>query len=204
MNIPGDQTGRSALIRKKTGEATLPLLAWIKRRMLNNFFTDRLQVTTIDTLRIMYFLIFLIAWLFTEAGRNYYRPYIYDHDLHDFGFADTIGNLGGIIVEIFFGLALVNATRKKGLRVITFLVTLCILYESFQQYLPHKVFDWKDIIATLIGGSVALILFLNMPRMVGRNQVIHRFAGTERYWFTKQTSGKRMSWELFTHVEDRS
>ena len=86
----------------------------------DNFFLDKEKLRTIDTLRITYFVIFLFSFGLTELGRFVYRPFIYENNINDFGIADSKGNLGGIIVQIFFGLALVNSTKKKGLRLIGF------------------------------------------------------------------------------------
>ncbi len=87
----------------------------------NNFFLDVDKIRTIDTFRIIYFVTFLISFGLTEIGRYIYRPFIYENTLNDYGIADSMGNSGGIVVQIFFGLAIFNSTRTKGLRLISFL-----------------------------------------------------------------------------------
>jgi hypothetical protein len=58
----------------------------------------------------------VLAFFATEFGRFVYRPYVRRHGILDLGLADTIGNLGGIVVQIFVTLATVNATRRQSYR----------------------------------------------------------------------------------------
>ena len=113
---------------------------------------------------------------FDEAseGRNIYRPYIYETGINDFGIADSMGNLGGIVVQIFASLAILNSQRTKAFNVIGFLVTGYVLYEIVQPYLPRGVFDWKDIYGTIIGGIVSALLVLLLRIVVPRNRVLLR------------------------------
>jgi glycopeptide antibiotics resistance protein len=141
----------------------------------NNFFLDKENIRRFDTFRIIYFLIFLFSFLLTEIGRYIYRPFIYENNINDYGIADSMGNLGGIIVQIFFGLTLLNSTKKKGFRIISFFVLGYILYEIAQLFLPKGVFDWKDIYGTIIGGLIGLLLFLLLHKVFKRNKIIYRF-----------------------------
>ena len=125
-----------------------------------NYFIDKDRIKTFDKLRMIYFICFILAFALTEAGRYIYRPWIYENNFNDFGIADSMGNLGGIVVQIFFGLAILNPMIKKGLRLITFFVVGYIAYEFAQPYLPKGTFDWKDVYGTLFGGIFALLLFL--------------------------------------------
>jgi hypothetical protein len=137
-----------------------------------NFFTDKASIKTIDSIRIIYFLIAVSFFFLTEIGRNIYRPYIYSNDIDDYGIADSIGNSGGIIVQIFFMLAILNSPRKKVFRVIGFIVIGYILYEILQPYLPRGVFDWKDIYGTIIGGVISLFILFFIKKIV-KNKVIY-------------------------------
>lgn len=140
----------------------------------NNFFTDKTSIKTIDSKRIIYFVIAILFFFLTEIGRNIYRPFIYANNIDDYGIADSIGNSGGIIVQIFFMLAILNSPRKKVLRVIGFVVIGYILYEILQPYLPRGVFDWKDVYGTLIGGVISLFLLFFIKKLV-KNKVIYVF-----------------------------
>jgi len=125
-----------------------------------NFFSSEEQIKTIDILRIIYFITFLSSFVLTEFGREIYRPFIYNNNINDLGIADSIGNLSGIIAQIFFMLAILNSTKKKGVRLIVFIVFGYVLYEIVQPILPRGTFDWLDIYGTIIGGLISLIIFL--------------------------------------------
>ena len=140
----------------------------------NNFFTDKASIKTIDNIRVVYLVIAVLFFFLTEIGRNIYRPYIYTNNIDDYGIADSIGNSGGIIVQIFFMLAILNSPRKKVLRVIGFIVIGYIVYEILQPYLPRGVFDWKDIYGTLIGGVISLFILIFI-KMIIKNKVIYIF-----------------------------
>lgn len=140
----------------------------------NNFFTDKASIKTIDSKRIVYFVIAVLFFFLTEIGRNIYRPYIYSNNIDDYGIADSIGNSLGIIVQIFFTLAILNSPRKKVFRVIGFIVIGYILYEILQPYLPRGVFDWKDIYGTLIGGIISLFILFFIKKFV-KNKVVYAF-----------------------------
>jgi len=140
----------------------------------NNIFTDKEQLKTIDTKRIVYFVVFLLSFLFTEFGRYVYRPFIYNNHINDFGIADSIGNWGGIVVQIFFGLAIINSSFKQGFSVIAVATGGYILYEFAQPYLPKGTFDWLDVYGTLAGGIIALTLFFLIHKLTKKNKIIFR------------------------------
>ena len=143
-------------------------------RSIGLLFTDREAFRTIDLFRLLYAMTAVAAFLLTEAGRFIYRPYIYRNGINDFGIADSMGNLGGIVVQIFFSLAILNSQKEKAFNVIGFLVAGYILYEIVQPYLPKGVFDWKDIHGTIIGGVVSVIVLL-LLRLTANNRVFVRF-----------------------------
>lgn len=141
----------------------------------NNFFFDRDQFKIIDIKRIIYLLISVFCFILTETGRFFYRPFIYQNNINDFGIADSIGNSGGIMVQIFFSLAILNSTYKKGFRIIGFLVMGYIIYEIAQPYLPKGTFDWLDIYGTLIGGIISLCLYVLIHKLIKQNKIYYNF-----------------------------
>ena len=141
----------------------------------SNPLTDKKSIRRIDLIRIAYFFTFISTFFITESGRFVYRPFIYEHHINDFGLADAIGNLGGIIVQIYLGLAILNPPFKKALRVIALFVIGYILYEFAQPYLPKGVFDWKDVYGTFIGGFIATIWLVLLPRIIKPNKIILEF-----------------------------
>jgi hypothetical protein len=140
-----------------------------------SFLTDRETLRTIDLHRLLYACTAVVAFLLTEVGRSIYRPYIYENGINDFGIADSMGNLGGIVVQIFFSLALLNSPGKKAFRVVGFLVVGYILYEFAQPYLPKGVFDWKDIYGTVVGAIVSIALLLLLRRVARKNRTFVKF-----------------------------
>ena len=117
--------------------------------------TDKNRIQIIDNKRIAFFLIFVFMFFLTEIGRKIYRPYIYSNDIFDYWIADTIGNLTGTIAIIFFEFSIVNPKHRLG-RILLILITLgLIVYELFQYFSPRSILDWRDMIATLIGGLIS-------------------------------------------------
>lgn len=147
----------------------------MKTKSSDNFFIDKEKLRVIDTVRIIYFFTFIISFFLTKIVQTVYRSYIYENKIDDFGIADSIGNSGGIIVQIFFGLAILNPSRKKGLRLIIFFTLGYILYEFAQLILPKGVFDWQDVYGTLIGGALGILIFLLIHGLVKRNKQVARF-----------------------------
>jgi len=139
-------------------------------KLKSNFFLDEKKIRTIDTYRIIYFVIFLISFGLTEIGRYMYRPFIYENNINDYGIADSMGNSGGIIVQLFFGLLIFNSSKIKGLRLISFFIIGYILYEIAQLFLPKGVFDWKDIYGTIIGGLIGFLVFLLIHKVIKKNK----------------------------------
>jgi len=116
----------------------------------------RERIFRITKERVSFFLIFVLMFVVTEIGREVYRPYIYSNNVFDFWIADTIGNLTGTITIFFFEIAIINPDHKAG-RILLIVITLgLIVYEFAQYFSPRSVLDWKDIIATLIGGVISL------------------------------------------------
>jgi len=102
----------------------------------------------------------VLAFIVTELGRHVYRPYVRANAIHDLGLADSIGNLGGIVVQIFLTLAVMNPTRKQSYRLAAFLSVGYIVYEFVQPILPRGTFDWKDVIGTLMGFCISTLILL--------------------------------------------
>lgn len=117
--------------------------------------------------RVVFLAIAVIAFVITEFGRFVGRPYVREHGLNDFGLTDSIGNLGGIVVHIFFGLGILNASRKQSYRLAVFYSCGFILYEFLQPHLPKGVFDWKDVYGTALGFAISVLLILIVWRVVG-------------------------------------
>ncbi len=66
-----------------------------------------------DPRRLVLLLVGVGAFAATEFGRHIYRPWAYARGLSDFGLADSVGNLGGIIVQIFVSNAVLACLGNK-------------------------------------------------------------------------------------------
>ncbi len=108
--------------------------------------------------RLGFLSVAVLAFLVTEFGWFIYRPYVRRNDISDFGMADSIGNIGGIVVQIFITIAALNSTKKQSFRVAPLLAIGYIIYEFMQPVLPKGVFDWKDVYGTLIGLGLSFVM----------------------------------------------
>jgi len=142
---------------------------------ISNILYDGEQFKLLDTKRIVYAITCVFAFLATEIGRYVYRPYIYEHNINDFGLADSVGNWGGIVVQIFLGLAILNSKRRKAFRLITFFVLGYIIYEFMQPTLPKGTFDWMDVYGTIFGGFVSMLLYVLINKLIKKDKIIYQF-----------------------------
>jgi hypothetical protein len=129
------------------------------------------RLLTISRRRIIAFIIFVLAFVLTEIGRDIYRPYIYANDINDFGIANTIGNLLGAITIMFLTIAVGNSDYREGLLVIAIVTIGLILYEFSQPLLAGSTFDFEDIIATLFGGIISLAVHRMLPRGIESSSI---------------------------------
>ena len=127
-----------------------------------------------DKIRIVFLLISITAFAVTEFGRYVCRPYVRTYGLDDWGLTDSIGNLGGIIVQIFLSLAIVNASRKQSFRLALFFSLGYVVYEFLQPVLPKGTFDWNDIIGTGFGYLISLLMLIVIWRLAssGRSDTV--------------------------------
>ena len=152
--IPPEKLNLTCLIRTSNGitpRTRLPARSTSKGVKM----VDMHRVFQITRKRVFHFWVFLFMFVITEIGRRIYRPYIYQNDIFDFWIADTIGNLTGTITTIFFELAIINPTPAVGRKLMAFITLGLIGYEFVQYFSPRSVLDWRDMIATLIGGAIS-------------------------------------------------
>lgn len=110
------------------------------------------------------------AFAVTEAGRFVYRPWVVEHGINDFGLAGSIGNLGGIVVQVFVVLAVIGSTRRKSFGFAAFMAAGYVLYEFLQPYLPRGTFDWNDVYATVVGYLFSLPVLLVVWKLFPEQQ----------------------------------
>lgn len=97
------------------------------------------------------------AYFITEMVRSFWRPYAQQNGIVDFNFSDTIGNSFGTMTAIFMILTLSGKGEKRDWRFIAIIIIGLIVYEYLN---PPSRFDFNDVIATIIFGSLSLVLYL--------------------------------------------
>jgi len=130
------------------------------------FFLDRERLLKPSGTRFIFLLIGAAAFIVTEFGRFPLRRYVRSNNIDDFGLTDSIGNFGGIVVQIFLGLAIMNATRRQSYRLAAFFSVGYVVYEFAQPILPRGVFDWNDVFGTIIGFVISLLVLSVIWRVV--------------------------------------
>jgi TRAP-type uncharacterized transport system fused permease subunit len=125
----------------------------------------RRRFFTFSRARLINTVIAAVAFTLTEMGRDVYRPYVYSHHVNDFGIADTMGNHLGTLTIVFFSLAVSHANRRDGLVMMVVIVLGLVLYEFVQELMRDSTFDWRDVVATLIGGAVSVLIYLAVHRV---------------------------------------
>ena len=113
---------------------------------------------TVKRYRIVNGMVGGLAFLVTEAGREFYRPYVYSHGIDDFRVADTLGNSFGTIATVFIIIALTGKNNSWDYRFITILALGLCGYELMQGPMGGAI-DPYDILATLVAGVFCLALY---------------------------------------------
>jgi len=101
-----------------------------------------------------YKLSFSFLFLTSVLG-SAYRGYIYKNNINDYGLADMHTNIGSVITASFLFMGYMQYKEYKDeLKVILAVVFGFIIYELIQITPLIGVFDWKDILGTIIGGGI--------------------------------------------------
>jgi hypothetical protein len=143
------------------------------------YFTTRGEFFKPSWSRLAFLVLGAGAFVATEFGRYVYRPHIYAHRINDLGLADCIGNLGGIVVQIFLALAILNPSRRQSYRLAVFFAVGYVVYEFAQPYLPKGVFDWLDVYGTAIGFMISVLLLAVVWRVVESGAAPRNSSGTD-------------------------
>jgi len=102
--------------------------------------------------RSVYALILVIIVVFTLYEELSLRHYLYKKHVAVL-IADCLPNFLAILLLTFGYMVLKNLhSQKEILRTIISLVAGLVLYEFAQLWMPDRVFDVKDILASVLGG----------------------------------------------------
>jgi hypothetical protein len=116
----------------------------------------RQRIREFPNIRGAFLIVSVLAFAVTELGRHLVRPYVRSSGFDDFGLTESNGNLGGIIVQIFFSFAIINPSKRQSYRLAAFFSIGYIVYEFAQPFLPKGTFDWNDVWGTVLGYCVAM------------------------------------------------
>jgi hypothetical protein len=108
--------------------------------------------------RMIYFTVLVIVLAFGVFEELYLRRYLFAHQ--ETIVAGSLPNfLAAVICSILF-LTIRLPSIQKSIRAVVFIVIGLILYECAQIWMPDRVFDLKDIVASIIGGLFSILVII--------------------------------------------
>jgi glycopeptide antibiotics resistance protein len=110
-------------------------------------------------LRICYAVLLALSLLFTLYEELHLRRWLFHHPGVGSLVAGSLPNFLAVVV-LGFGVAMLKpaATERETLRSVVTIVLGLTLYEFAQIWMPHQVFDWNDIAASVLGGIFVWLL----------------------------------------------
>jgi len=109
-----------------------------------------------SNIRIVFIITGTIFLVLTHVGDTYYRDWVYSNQIADFGLANYLPSITGTITAIFLLIGLSKESIKKSPSSAFWVVVGCVIYEVMQPILGTGIFDWQDLIAVVITGSIVI------------------------------------------------
>lgn len=113
---------------------------------------------TIEKRKNIYLNIGIISFLLGVLSKLIYRSYIKSHNIYDFGLSDSFPSYIYVIGIIFVILSLTKYKDKKKTYSTIITVTLGASIYEIEQIFTSMIFDFKDIIATILGTVTSIVL----------------------------------------------
>ncbi|MBP6795896.1 MAG: hypothetical protein KA143_12615 [Saprospiraceae bacterium] len=88
-------------------------------------------------------------------AKVFYREYIYSHHINDFGMADWLPSFFYVIGFSY----LLMVSQVIAPLLITVIVTIASILFEIKQCFTSGKFDWPDILASLAGGIITVLLY---------------------------------------------
>lgn len=100
------------------------------------------------------------------------RPFLLKNNISAFFIADCMPNFLAVIILTFGTMTLPKYQNSKGIfkKTITFTGSM-ITYEFLQLIIPGRVFDYKDIIASILGGIFTYLILTLTNRILTKRQL---------------------------------
>jgi hypothetical protein len=108
--------------------------------------------------RSLYFTILALLLLFTLYEELSLRPYLFKHHITTLYLADSLPNFLAVVILSFGYMAIILPPDNKVLHFIISIVIGLSLYELAQIWMPQRIFDIKDIIASVMGGGFSYLV----------------------------------------------
>ncbi|WP_263359375.1 VanZ family protein [Acidicapsa ligni] len=121
---------------------------------------------TSTKLRATYAILLAATLIFTLYEELHLRRWLF----HKYGSSSVLaGSLPNFLAVVILSLAVMVVKfpqrNREIIRTILAVVVGLTLYEVAQIWMPHRVFDWNDIAATLLGGIFVWLLII-LPRQM--------------------------------------
>ena len=117
-----------------------------------------------STLYSCFLVIVLVFTLFEELKL---RRYLLNNHITKFGIAGSLPNFLAPIILVFGSIVISKIKEpEKVLRKSAFFVLGLILYEVCQIFMSERTFDTMDVIASILGGLFAYLVFIGINYMV--------------------------------------
>lgn len=99
------------------------------------------------------------------------RPYLLKNNISAFFIADCMPNFLAVMILTFGTMTLPKNQNPKEIfkKTITFTGSM-ITYEFLQLFIPGRVFDYKDIIASILGGIFTYLILTLTYRIITKRQ----------------------------------
>ncbi len=123
------------------------------------FFLAPIKSTVvIQQLNKSYTILCLICWLLIPLNSWYFRPWIYQNHINEYGILGSMPSLLFVVVITLFFWTLMRNTYYHKMILITSLA-VGIIYEILQKdFIPGHTFDPGDLVATGLAGLILLPL----------------------------------------------
>ena len=121
-------------------------------------------MTAAGKARTYYATLLLITLLFTLYEELSLRRWLFHHSHQSLVASLLAGSLPNFLAALILGLIVLiiklPRTPSARLRPILAIVAGLSAYELAQLWMPNRVFDWADLLATILGGAVCWSLTL--------------------------------------------
>ena len=107
-------------------------------------------------IRMLFLSIGIVFLVLTHLGDTYYRPWAYSNQIADLGLANFLPSITGTITAIFLLIGLSKESFAKAPLSAFWILIGSAIYEVIQPVLGTGVFDWQDLIAVIITGSIVV------------------------------------------------